>query len=470
MIEVPEDFIDAMPGIREVADFDQANPLLSFRPTPPQRAWLACAAPRFQLRGGNQLGKTAAQAVGLLERMLGPEHARWVPRELIPPPPANVWMVCTSWKQSLTVMAKVHAFLPRGMLAKGSRYTTRRGFTGQSFELQNGSMCSFLTVNQDDDEMASATLHYIGVDEPPPESKWGELVARVRHHNGQIGLTYTPINRPVGWLREKVEANQIVDIHAPLTLANVWPLGADRPFQTQEQLDQFADEVPGWQRAQRVDGDWEGATVGRWIPDYDEDKHMRIENAPPGAAISVGIDYGLAPGKMAVILVGVIGGFTPTPSVWFWDETCAGKDETWDTLMIAKKIKEMLDRNRLDWRNVDYWTGDRSLEKGGSVIYENRKTRSALATLYGVGFSEFPNVAIPKKKENSVPMGCTAINGLFKRDRALVHPRCARFRAFLKHFNGNPRDPVKDAGDAGRYAVAAASNPETWSSFIARYY
>lgn len=465
-----EDLIDAMPGLREVADFDAANPMLGFRPTPVQRAWLACAAPRFQLRGGNQLGKTAAQAIGLLERMLGPEHARWVPASVMHPPPIHAWMVCTSWKQSLTVMGKVHEYLPRHELAKTSRYSKRRGFTGQSFELRNGSMCTFLTVNQDDDELASATLHYIGVDEPPPESKWGELVARVRHHKGQIGLTYTPINRPVEYLREMVEKGRLLDIHAPLTLANVWPLGADRPFQTQEQIDAFADEVPPWQRAQRVDGAWEGATVDRWIADFDEALHMRIETPPAGAALAVGIDYGLRPGKMAVVLVAVVGGYTSTPTAWFVDEACAGADEVWDTEMLARKIKDMLARNRWDWRNIDAWINDRSLEgQGGSVVYEARKTRAALAALYGVNYSEFPRLEVPKKGENSVPMGCTVINSLFKRGRAVVHPRCARFRGFLNHFNGNPRDKVKDAGDAGRYAVCSLIRVETWSSFMARY-
>lgn len=447
------------------------NPLRGWRPTPVQLLYLRCRDQRFQLRGGNQLGKTEVQAVATLERMLGPDYAYHVPADLCTGGPEwQGWLVCTSWKQSLVVMSKVWDMLPKDQLHPGSAYTRRRGFTGQSFQTRNGAMLTFVTTKQDDDELASATLNWIGIDEPPPESKWGELSARVRHHGAQIGLTYTPINRPVGWVRKKVEAGEIVDFHAPLTLANCWPIGADRPFETQERLDQFAADVPAWQHAQRIGGDWEGPTVDRWIPDYDESLHMRIETPPAGASIAVGIDYGIAPGKMAAVLVVVLGGYTSSPQVWFLDEEVAPPDTAWDLETLAKRIKAMLERNGWDWRAVDSWIGDRSAEtRDRSVRMENRKTHAALATIYGVSYSNFPKIDQPKKGENSVVMGCTAINSLFKRNRAAVHPRCVRFRAFLSHFNGDPRDKVKDAGDAGRYGLMANVRAEAWQSFLARY-
>lgn len=464
MIDLPPDFGDLVDATEEVAISAEENPLEHFRPTPPQREWLACREPRFQMRGGNQLGKTIAQSVKVLEMMRGPDLARWVPADLIPEPPIECWVVCTSWKQSLTVMRKIYELMPKAELDPGSNFSKKNGFTGQSFQLRNGSLCTFVTAKQDADELASATLHYIGVDEPPPESKWGELAARVRHHRGQIGLTYTPVNRPVGWLRAKVEAGDIHDIQAPLTLENVWPIGADRPFQTQDQIDQFILDVPAWERAQRVEGDWDGVTVDRWIEDFHESEHAGIFHPDGGAALGIGIDYGLQPGKMAAVMVAVQHGRSTAPKVWVWDEACAPEGERWGTEDLVDAIMVMLKRNDLRPEHVDFWIGDRSAQ-GKSRKLENASTRALLAERMEVAVSQAPNIETPRKYAGSVAYGCALLNGLARRDRLRVHARCRRFIDFLNHFKGDPRDPVKDAGDAGRYPIVRMVDPRGWFSY-----
>lgn len=447
--------------VRTAAAARQRARFRRFRPTAIQDRMLRCTAPRRLLRGPNQIGKTEGMCADVVDLMLG--EGRWQPdRARRHPPPVECWVVCSSWRQSLVIQRKLYAMLGDEALAKGTKFTQKRGFTGQSFQTANGSLCTIVTINQDTDQLASATLDAVFVDEVPTEDAWGELVARVRHKSGQIALYFTPINRPVEWLRRKVESGEIVEFHTALDLAAVTPLGALRPFQTQEQLDQFARDVPPWRRAQQVYGEWEGATEGRWVADYDPERHDR-DDWPEGAdwLLAVGLDYGLRPGKMAAALVAVRAGYTTHPEVCFLDEAAAGEDETWTMEELVGQVLRMLGRNGLSYDHVDEWTGDRSaVGKGGKV--SNRHFRAHMAAALGRSESQVKSIAVPRKGANSVEHGCGLINAVFARDAAWVWKRCMRFRQFLAHFDGNARDKAKDAGDAGRYAFLKLVNPAAW--------
>lgn len=434
-----------------------ANPLDAWRPTRPQLEFLSATEARVLLRGPNQPGKTTATAVDVLHRMRGTHP--WV--VLVHRPPIEVWIVCSSWKQSLVIQRKVAALIPRGELHPSSKFSTKNGFSGAAFQLTNGSLCTFVTVQQDTTELASATLHHIAVDEPPPEAIWGELAARVRHHGGAIKLTLTPINRPCHWIKEKVAKGEIRDIHFTLTLDSCWPIGARRPFQTQAQLDQFAKDVPKHQYAQRVLGEWEGTTQGRWIEHFVEADHVRMFSAPKGFLVALGIDYGLRPGKMCCHLVCVKGGHTSAPEVRWWDEACAPESESWGTEDLAVAIVAMLRRNGLAITDVDLVVGDRSAE-GKSRRLENSQTRAAIAAILRLPQTALPKFEVPTKWEGSVAYGCSIISGLFRRGLAMVHPRCQRLISAFNHFAGNPLDKVKDALDSGRYPVATLCQPKGW--------
>lgn len=468
--------LQALTMAEVVHDAGLRNPIAHWRPTQPQLDFLRCRRPRVLLRGPNQPGKTTATVRDVLDRMLG---LRWFERHglepLVPPdllrrfrPPVQVWVVCSSWKQSLTIQRKMFELLPKDELHPDSSFKQKNGFSGQVFQTRNGSMCTFVTVQQDTTDLASATLHHIAIDEPPPEDVWGELVARVRHHRGQIKLTLTPINRPVEWLREKCDRGEIEDIHFTLTVRNCWPIGAARPFQTQEQIEQFTLDVPTFQRPQRVFGEWDGVTVDRWLDCFDEARHVEFFQPPPGATLGIGIDYGLLPGKTRATLIALREERSKRPEVWYWDETGAPEDETWGQLELADGIMAMLERNGLDYWDIDVWVGDRSAQ-GKSRKLENRDLRAALAAAVGINYSDAKFIQVPKKGTGSVPYGCAVLNGLFRRNLAKVHPRCRRLISFFNHFNGDPRHVTKDAGDSARYIVTSTLDPRGWFAFRADY-
>lgn len=438
-----------------------------WRPTAIQRRMLSCTDPRCLFRGPNQVGKTEALCADVVDLMLG--TARWQPDRAERHPPSTskdkrieCWVVCVSFKQSLIVQRKLYAMLPPGVLAKGSKYTHKRGFTGQSFELTNGSLCTIVSISQDRQTLASASLDALYVDEIPTEDAWSELVARVRHKSGQIRIYFTPIGRPVGWIRKKVEAGEIVEFPTGLTLEAVWPEGALRPFQTQAQIDQFVKDVRPWERAQRVEGAWEGATLDRWCQDFRPDDHVKKKDpAGMGWRVAVGVDYGLRPGKVSIHLVAARNGHTVSPEVCYWDERRAGPDETWTMVDITAQILDMLQKNGLAYDDIDEWVGDRSAE-GRSGKQSNQDLRAHLAAALGRLWSQVKHVDIPRKWAGSVAYGVGVMNSLFARDAAWVHPRCEGLVGFLSHFNGDKRDPVKDPGDSARYALLHLCDTSAW--------
>lgn len=458
--------------LEEVAARAEAQPHRYLRFTPPQRSFLGDPSPRKALVGGNQLGKTYVGAADALGRMRGehPGLGRWRPV------PVHGWCVNASWKQSLIIQRKVFSMLGSDELAKGVRFTNKRGFTGSYVELKNGSTLTFVTANQDTVDLASATLDFIWIDEPPPEHIWGELVARVRHKRGVIFLTLTPWGRPVEWLRAKCDGDEeqgvsssIATHYAPLTVENCTPEGLP-PFQSQEEIDAFARDLLPIERNQRVHAGWEGVTVERIFEAFDE---RTLSHDVPGGVveIGVGIDHGAKAGRQVAVLIAVamIAG---RPRIWILDESRSdGRTGVHDD---ARNILSMLARNGLTLKNVDWWRGDRSHSgdwRGNQK--SNRDLKRAFAEVQGIAYDKLPEplrrISTPKKWDGSVAYGCRLMNKAMAEDLLTVNPRCVSVIDGLRHWKGDRRDPKKDAVDAARYIIERMVDArKLWSGMTAR--
>jgi phage terminase large subunit-like protein len=435
----------------------EADPQAYARYTPPQLAFLGDPSLRKGFVGANQVGKTFTGAEDSLGRMRGahPVLGRWRPV------PVHGWCVNSSWKQSLVIQRKVWEQLAPGELAAGVRYTHKRGFTGSYIELRNGSTLSFVTANQDTIDLASATLDFIWVDEPPHEHIWGELVARVRKRRGVIFLTMTPIGRPVDWLRLKCDGDPAEEIapsisttYAPLTVENCTPQGLPA-FQTQAEIDAFAGDLLPIEREQRVNAGWEGVAEGRVFEAFDE--RCIDEASPPGIIeLGIGIDHGAKAGRQCAVLVGVamMGG---RPRVWILDE--ARSDGRTGVEEDARNILTMLQRNGLKLGQIDWWRGDRAHSgdwRGNQK--SNRDLKRAFVTLTGgKSVDALPEplkrISTPKKWDGSVAYGCRLMNKLMAEQLMTVHPRAVSVIDGFRHWEGDRRDEKKDPVDACRYIV-----------------
>jgi hypothetical protein len=269
---------------------------------------------------------------------------------------------------------------------------------------------------------------------------------------GTISITYTPIGRPVDWLRKKCEDGEITDHHYTLTVPNCTPIGGVR-FKRGAAIDEFRQACLHIERAQRCDAAWEGVAEGRIFEAFAE--HLVTADPPPGMVeFAVGIDHGAKAGRQCAVLVAcaIVGG---RPRIWILDE--ARSDGRTGTEDDAKNILSMITRHGLTLKQIDYWRGDRAHAgdwRGNQK--SNRDLKRAFATILGSTLERLPEplqrITTPKKWQGSVAYGCRLINKLMAEDRCTVSPAADSVIDGFRNWEGALQDPKKDPIDAVRYA------------------
>ena len=100
-----------------------ADPLLYFRPTLPQKQFIEDKSKLKILLGGNQVGKTWASAALLLMHALGRHPTiKGITRES--------WLICYSHEQSRIIQQKLYDLCPKYALADDCEFVTGKGFRG----------------------------------------------------------------------------------------------------------------------------------------------------------------------------------------------------------------------------------------------------------------------------------------------------------------------------------------------------
>jgi len=445
---VSDALLDAAQVLREVTRRYRSDPLAFERPTPPQEDFHSDPSRRKQLRGPNQGGKTRAGVRELLWRMDG--HHPYIE---VRPPPSHFWVVCHSWKQSLTVQRKIHELLPRHLVDwTTTSFSYKNGFSGQFLQFQNRSTAAIVTTGQGSLALASATLDGIWCDEPPPEHLWGELNARLLARQGDLWLTLTPIGRPVEWLKEKCEGSeadpaQISDRQFSLTVENCTPIGSRRPFLSQANIDDITRSYLPFERAQRLEGAWEGVSEGRVFEAWDPDRMVTTKNPEGQVKLGVGIDHGGGVGRQAAVLVAVRRQAEGRGRIWVLDESVSDGMTTPED--DARAILAMLDRNGVPFAAVDVWRGDRPYSgRRGVGSKSNQMLERVFRRL--LKSPRLPcRIRTPKKFQGSVEYGSRVIHALMLHRDFWVTADCVYLVDALSHWDGG--EPYKDVVDALRY-------------------
>jgi hypothetical protein len=442
--------------------------LSSMRWLPPQDALLRYTGRRGLLRCGNQsYGKTTAGLAEVLLRCLG-RH----PYKTTTPPPLEAWVLCASWQQSVAIQAKLWDLVPKADVSERTKFDPINGFGSHSpaLVLRNGSIIRIKTTQQGALNLAGATIDIALFDEPPYSVRvWTEIVKRVQARNGTVLLTLTPINRPVGWLRELVEAGHVDDMHFPLKAEYLVPVGQQEPLRLadgtvcdQVWIDKVRAETPTYEEPVVVDGEWETRVVGRIFDCFTEAEHVKVASpAPRGAQakLGTGLDHGSRPGRQAGVLVAVheVPGEYPTVAVW--DET---PEATRPTVPEddAEDLLAMLKRSDLEWGDLDHVFGDRPAgikgeagRKGNLDIEDALRRKLKLSDRRKLK----PRILDAKRGRGanqwSVDPGIRWIYHQLVRGKFWVHPRCVRIIKALNEWDGREDDPNKDVLDALRYAL-----------------
>lgn len=436
-----------------------SNPLLYFRPTPPQLAFLSDNKSRVKLLlGGNQVGKTAAQTVELLHRCLGTH-----PYIKTDPPPITAFLITHSHMQSVTIQEKLYEMCPKDALHPDCEFVPGKGFRGihPVIRFNNGSIIHIKTANQGLG-LASATISYVGIDEPVNQHTWGELLARVIRGgaggtSGTIGITMTPIGQDVEYLKKLVEAGEISCHKAALTIQDTTPMGLDA-IMTQEQIDNITSKYLPIDRAARISGDWNvGIPEGRVFDCFDESM-ITSQPAPHGEyQFAIGIDHGSTPNSQVATLAAIEMTDPSSPWIYVLDEYVSGAAPP---EAHARAIIEMCTRNHIN-PGACRWTGD-NVHFGGR---NSGKMSNSLLMRAFESIMHYPNNNLPwrirtiKKPRYSVYYGSAMIHSVMARKQFYVNPRCKRLILSLqrwtmkKNQSARSKDEWGHSVDSLRYCV-----------------
>jgi len=430
------------------------------RLTTPQRLVLSDEGRNIIWIDGNRLGKTYAGCVELIHRVRHTHPYKETHRG-----PLKICVISDSMTQLVPLMAELWAMVPKDEISDKCGFEKGRGFTGKPPRLVfdkgpgAGTEVRFATYKQGASVLAGDKFHFIWLDEPPPSSIYNEVVPRLIDLRGDLLLTFTPVPNmpPMKWLRDAVESKDSIwsKHNYGLTEANVWVEGSPSPRFTQAEIDAMEEKILSFQRGMRIRGDWEPITEGAWLDHFSE-RNITTSPPPPGAVLAVGLDHGLVATKQAAMLVAMVNA-PEGRYVWFIDEVEEDGSTTQEQDAIA--VLDMLKRNGLTYFDIDEWVGDRPTGDGHHLKSKtNAEFQHHLSRVTGLRRNQMKLIRTPTKRSGSVVHGLSMLNDIFGtvhrgEPMGKVHPRCTRFIEFCKNFKGDSRDPTKDAGDAGRYAL-----------------
>ena len=440
---------------------------------PYQIDWLSHRAPEPSLlRLGNRMGKSTAGAAELIYRARGVHPYKTVPRG-----PVRLALVCMSIVQSVEIQRVLWELLGgerNTELTEGTEFSSRTGFRGHRpvVQFRNGSEVVVYSNAQGAGAMAGAEFRYILLDEPPAPEVFAECQARVRNTGGTIGITLTPINGPpLPWLREMVEAGQVVDYHQRLTPeSQISPLTGlprrtkdGRPWDAEfiasvrSQVDPITEPI-------RLDGEWESRSVGQFFDVFDPAAHVTAALPESTLRLALGIDYASADrdlGMCAVLsAVDTIQEQDGRRHVYVYAlaEVVAPGATTME--VFAGSILRMLQDRGIRWSELDWVMGDNPVRSRHLVssnrelgrwvarslrLDQNRLTPRILSAKEGGGASGLTR--------RSKDIRCRWMYGALASDRVRVSPQCPTLIKALSEWDYGDKHPLKDVLDAWMYGL-----------------
>ena len=458
-------------ALQRAGDHVEAHPLDYMDWTRRQRDYAALVhRERYALfRAGNQVGKTIIGAALTIWACLG-----WHPDGAITQPPIEAWVVCTSWSQAVAVMKKVWELVPKDQV-KPVRFRPKDGFGKDNpcLEFLNGSIIRFKTTGQGAEALASATIHWVWIDEPTDEPIYRELQKRVRQRAGRIIITLTPINRPVEWLAALVERGAVAEVHARLDADSLTFVGSGermvldngRPKDDEWIAEEIA-KTPPRDAPIVIHGEWESSYEGVLFKCFDERLHVRrVTMRPDHGEIRwvLGFDYAAADRQFGqTAALSQVQQFTDASGrrrelIYLVDLVALSGVSTSES--FARAVLTMLRNNDVAWNELSAIYGDNPV---GSRFVEksNLLTQREIARQLGVNKDAIQRIRNAKDgpaSAHAVRHGYGYFYEGFVGDggqpRIVIDPRCDLMVKAMKSFDGTAKHPLKDVFDAWRYSL-----------------
>ena len=434
---------------------------------PLQDEYLRSTARYRLLRCGNQtIGKTTVALYDLMLHATGEHPHRADGRA----GPDEYWLLCVSWNASISVQNKLWSILDKSRVHPDTEFDQRKGFVGQHPAVRvrhargGYSIIRIKTANQGGLTLASATIGGVVVDEPPKSSRiFTELMSRVERR-GWLAICMTPVNADVGFLREicEAEASTWVDIHRPLTPAELIPVGRTTPLRDGLGRPMGADwireresKVPAHEVGIVVHGEWDVRSVDRFFSHWTQD----VGEPPPGVDLwaAVGVDHGSRPGGQTAVLIGCQDrGLAELPHVYALDEYTDPDGSALPT-HDAAAILAMLERQGWSWSDLSDACGDIAQQAGHAGGKSNAQLSACIRRQLGQRARLRPVLRTAKRGTNrgagSALRRARYVHWLTVSGRLTISDRCPRLLEAMDCWDGSPRHDSKDILDGLYYAL-----------------
>lgn len=402
-------------------------------------------------------------------------------------PPPTIIVVGATWPQTNTIQEKMWALCERAQLEESCVFDRAKGALRGKYptlRLRNGAIAHFTAAAGDVLSIAGKTVDAVWIDEPISDPRlYGELQKRVARRNGDIYMTFTPVNARVDWLKElcekDLEQGGIQDLHYPITVDHLRFVDSGELIRLEDGtpcdqawLNAYIAETLEYEVPVVIGGEWEFRTEGALWKHYRDsgaDSHVCTRDDLPDLdwRACLGIDHGDAEFASCATLVLVHDTGDGQPQVVVLDEWHSDGSTT--TREDAKAILDLVTRNlEGGWAGLSAVYGDvpHSGRKRGQGRKSNRQLSAALARELGKPKEALPVPIRPvRKPPGSVNWGHKFIHNAMLTEGAFrVVEDCERTRHCLLAFDGRPNSEESHQIDALRYALTDEIAAGGWRS------
>lgn len=443
------------------------DPLANYEPTNGVLAFHLDQEVLRLLRAPNQIGKTYA---GIVEDwwFLTGTH----PFRKCSPPPNKLWIMLADLdNQYREFCEKLHELEPPGVLAPGCRYIEGAGYyfrSARQIVCANGSQAVFRSGMGASTASASGTADALHVDEPPKPQHFYEAIRAVMHRDGPIWMTFTPVGRPVTWLKLRVEGdldNNIVPTEKwsqtvpELTMHAISTHRTNRPTRTLASIERQIKMYKGTeQEAQRLKGAWAGIASGRRFTGFNPTKHIfgssRLSQVEYNS-LRIGYDWGETPGSQIGYICGVIG--AKQPFAYDVIREIAGHERSTPTQDAAQLLATLTEMG-IPWELLEKQGNQNAFIQIRGDINSSGKSgagqsvNAAFAEQLTLQSGHHVEVLTPTKRPGSVRAGEMALNTAALEYRLKIADTCHLLRGSLEGYTGAESD-LKHPLDAVRYGI-----------------
>jgi len=371
-----------------------------------------------------------------------------------------IWVMLADLKDGyITFCEKLWQNGSRSRLAEGCHYIEGVGFRYRSQKmlmLDNGRRIEFKSGTQDQMALESGTIAALFIDEPPLPGHMSAAMQRCAVSQAPVLMNFTPVGRPVDWLRLRIEGDPETGeppsetwacFRPTLTVEDCTTVGG-RELRSQENIDAQIESMSPWQVSQRQFGEWEGETQDRRFLAFSEGCIFEDLESVEFTELRLGMDHGEGTGKQVCYLIGYHADYRNYTVI---GEAVAPANSTPEE--VAESIVAMLESRGVSPYEIAMAYGDinsAGLAAGGGRY--NGYIENGIAKAYGYDVSPI-TISTPNKRGGSVDAGEAAMNHAMKEGRFFIHSSCKAGLKALKNYTG-PKDPkYKDQIDAMRYAV-----------------